>query len=104
MQHHIDTTAPAQTGDQDEEERDCEPLLNASIELLQVRAGWMQALPGTPQTTPRGEFGACLLVHTLVVFCALIWAVAGFRESQHSCSCDPVKKLLATFQLPSSSA
>ena len=60
-----------------------------------MRVGWVQALPATPQTTPRGEFWAFILAltysQTLIVPRRLFGA--RFWVSIHLSPSGPLKKL-----------
>ena len=67
-------------------------------EAFSMRAGWMQVLPGAPQTTPRGELWAFILAlsHTrgpLLYFADFQGLVTGFHEKRHIFPSGPLEKL-----------
>ena len=62
VQQLIDKTAPTQLCTEvDQTSSPVEPLSLRLHEAFSMRAGWMQVLPGAPQTTPRGELWAFIL-------------------------------------------
>ena len=90
---------PQPDGDEDEAEHPTEPVSRRLEKAFTMRAGWMQALPGAPQATPRGQFWGSH-THTLVGPCyitPIIWSsflgfmqTAIFPRLAHSRNCGHV--------------
>ena len=58
IQQLLNTTGPTQHDtEEDHANFPTEPLSMRLHEAFYMRAGWMQVLPGAPQTTPRASFG-----------------------------------------------
>ena len=101
MQQLLDKTAPAQhDADEDEAKHLTEPLSRRLEKAFTMWAGWMQALPGAPQTTPGGEFWAFTLALTrtrgpLLHYADYLGLVSGFHANRHLSPSGPLKKLWA---------
>ena len=99
VQQFIDTTSPTLLcTEQDPTSSPIEPLSLRLHEAFSMRAGWMQVLPGAPQTTPRGELWAFILAlsHTrgpLLYFADYMGLVTGFREKRYLFPSGPLEKL-----------
>ena len=99
IQQLLNTTGPTQHDTEEEQASfHTEPLSLRLHEAFSMRAGWMQVLPGAPQTTPRGELWAFILVlsHTrgpLLYFADYMGLVTGFHANRHLFPSGPLEKL-----------
>ena len=99
VQQFIDATSPTLLcSEEDPTSSPIEPLSLRLHEAFSMRAGWMQVLPGAPQTTPRGELWAFILAlsHTrgpLLYFADYMGLVIGFREKRYLFPSGPLEKL-----------
>ena len=90
---HALPSAPTQHDIEEEEEE--QPLSKRLEKSSTMRAGWMQVLRGAPQTTPRGEFWAFILIltHTRGPLLYYLGLVSGFHANRHLSPSGPLKKL-----------